>query len=93
MARGKQKGFKKSTITIKDDVLEPYYISVEEKQYVLMKEGSTIAVGYYGKLANALQTVAKLVNLERNASKTLSIRGFIDTLEEMNESILKVVEV
>ena len=93
MSRGKQKGFKKSIITIKDPVLEPYYITVEEKQYVLMKEGSTIAVGYYGKLANALQTVTKLVSLERNASKTLSIRGFIDTLEEMNETILSVVNV
>ena len=65
MSKGKQKGFKKKQIGIRDESMAPYYLIKEDKQYVKMLEGNSLPQGYYVKLANALSSISKDVLLEQ----------------------------
>ena len=57
MSKGKQKGFKKKQIEIRDESMAPYYLIKEDKQYVKMLEGNSLPQGYYVKLSNALSSI------------------------------------
>lgn len=92
MSRGKQKGFKKSVVEIKDAVLEPYYIVKDDRQFILMLTGNSLPQGYFVSLGSALQAASKGVHLNENAGTRLSIRQFIDTYDEINTRILQSIE-
>lgn len=89
--RGKQKGYTKDVILIKDKSMDPYYVINEDRQYVLMKEGSTLAFGYFNSLANVLQAVSKLNTISKNKGKTYNLTEFINAYDNVNKSILKAL--
>jgi len=92
MPRGKQKGYKKNSIKIQDTVMDPYYILNEDRQFILMKKGSSIAQGYFNTLAGALKATVREVNLETNTQKTFTLKQYISEFEKVNNSILEAVD-
>jgi hypothetical protein len=92
MARGKQKGYIKEKITIEDKALTPFYIVDEERQFILMKEGSITPFGYYTSLSNAIWSASKEVNRIKNAGKKFSLSEYINRYEEVNTQILKAIK-
>jgi hypothetical protein len=87
MARGKQKGHQKTMMTIKDKVLSPYYITLDESQYTLMTEGSTLPIGYFSNLGNALKRVSRLLTVNESNQDTLSISEYITRYEEVTQKV------
>ena len=49
MAKGRQKGQTKIMSKIKDEVIAPYELWIEEDQVVLMDTTKNKPMGYYGK--------------------------------------------
>jgi len=87
MARGKQKGHQKTMMTIKDKVLSPYYITLDESQYTLMTEGSTLPIGYFSNLGNALKRLSRLLTVNESNQDTLSISEYITRYEEVTQKV------
>ena len=87
MARGKQKGHQKTMMTIKDEVLSPYYITLDESQYTLMTEGSTLPIGYFSNLGNALKRLSRLLTVNESNQDTLSISEYITRYEEVTQKV------
>ena len=93
MARGKQKGHQKTMMTIKDKVLSPYYITLDESQYTLMTEGSTLPIGYFSNLGNALKRVSRLLTVNESNQDTLSISEYITRYEEVTQKVNEVTNI
>ena len=91
MSKGKQKGFKKKQIEIRDESMAPYYLIKEDKQYVKMLVGNSLPQGYYVKLANALSSISKDVLLEQEAGQIFNLKRFMDRSEEVNNQIINAV--
>jgi len=91
MAKGKQKGFKKKQIEIRDESMDPYYLIKDDRQYVKMMEGNSLPLGYYTNLANALASVSKDVHLQQDAGKVFSLKRFLDRSEEVNSQIINSI--
>ena len=87
MARGKQKGHQKTMMTIKDEVLAPYYITLDESQYTLMTEGSTLPVGYFSNLGNALKRVSRLLTVNESNQGTLNLSEYISRYEQITQKV------
>lgn len=87
MARGKQKGHQKTMMTIKDEVLSPYYITLDESQYTLMTEGSTLPIGYFSNLGNALKRVSRLLTVNESNQGTVNLSEFISRYEEVTQKV------
>jgi len=93
MARGKQKGHQKTMMTIKDEVLTPYYITLDESQYTLMTEGSTLPVGYFSNLGNALKRVSRLLTVNESNQDTLSISEYITRYEQVSQKVNDITNI
>jgi hypothetical protein len=93
MARGKQKGYTKDKVTIQDKSIAPFFIVDEERQFILMKEGTISPFGYYTSLANALHSASKELNRIKNAGKAVSLTEYLSRYEEVNTQILKAIKV
>ena len=91
MTKGKQKGFKKKQIEIRDESMAPYYLLKDDRQYVKMMEGNSLPLGYFTNLANALASVSKDVQLSQDAGKIFSLKRFLDRTEEVNNQILNSI--
>ena len=87
MARGKQKGHQKTMMTIKDEVLSPYYITLDESQHILMTEGSTLPIGYFSNLGNALKRVSRLLTVNESNQGTVNLSEFISRYEEVTQKV------
>jgi hypothetical protein len=92
MPRGKQKGYKKDSAKIADKILAPFYILNEDRQFILMKEGTLAACGYYTSLASALQAVSKELTMVKSSGKTSSLDEYITTYQKINNQILESVD-
>lgn len=93
MARGKQKGHQKTMTTIKDEVLAPYYITLDESQYTLMSEGSTLPIGYFSSLRGAMSRMARLLTVNELDQKAVSISEYLDTYETIMNKVTKVANI
>ena len=58
--RGRQKGQTKRMSVIKDPIIAPYEIQVEEDQYVLIDTDKDKPLGYYSDLTNAIQKISRM---------------------------------
>lgn len=92
MARGKQKGFTKDKVTIQDKSISPFYIVDEERQYILMKEGTISPHGYYTTLGSALKSAARELNRIKGSGGTVSLTDYLNRYEEVNSQILNAVK-
>ena len=57
MGRGRQKGQVKRMSTIKDPIISPFEIYVEEDQFVLIDTTKDKPLSYHGSLDNAVKIV------------------------------------
>jgi len=93
MSKGKQKGYKKDSLEIRDEVLNPFYIVKDDRQFIVMRDGNTLPQGYYNKLSYALDSIVKSIHLNTNAGSALSIRQFISSYEEVSEKITNSIAI
>ena len=77
MAKGRQKGQTKIMSKIKDEVISPYELWLEEDQIVLMDINKDKAIGYYGSLEAAIRRISKLSLVSQQKDYTLT--GFIES--------------
>jgi hypothetical protein len=83
MARGKKVGHVKPQVTIKDDMITPYYVSMDENQFTVQMEGSTLPLGYYSTLEGAIKRIAKYKLVENLNQSTTDLTGFLKAYDNV----------
>ena len=83
--RGRQKGQTKRMSKIKDPVIAPYEIWVEEDQYVLVDTAKDKPVGYYSNMAHAVNKISRLGLANRKEDYTLA--GFIESFNNIKDQL------
>ena len=81
MSRGRQKGQTKIMSKIKDSVLGPYELWLEEDQIVLMDVSKNKSISYHGNLETAVKKVAYLSVVSQEEDYTLT--GFIESYKNI----------
>ena len=87
--RGRQKGQTKRMSIIKDPIIAPYEIQVEEDQYVLIDTEKEKPLGYYTDLVNAIQRVSRMSLA--NAKEEYTLAGFIESYNNIKNKITKSI--
>ena len=77
MTRGRQKGQTKILSKIKDPVLGPYELWLEEDQIVLIDTNKDKTLSYHGSLEHAVKKVSYLSLVSQEEDYTLT--GFIES--------------
>ena len=85
MSRGRQKGQTKIMSKIKDSVLGPYELWLEEDQIVLMDVSKNKSISYHGNLETAVKKVAYLSVVSQEEDYTLT--GFIESYKNIVEQL------
>ena len=88
--RGRQKGQTKRMSIIKDPIISPYEIQVEEDQYVLIDTEKDKPLGYYTDLANAIQRVSRMSLA--NAKEEYTLAGFIESYNNIKNKLTKSIK-
>ena len=85
--RGRQKGQTKRMSIIKDPIIAPYEIQVEEDQYVLVDTEKDKPLGYYSSLDSAIKRVSRMSLANRKEDYTLA--GFIESFNNIQNKLTK----
>ena len=85
--RGRQKGQTKRMSKIKDPIIAPYEIQVEEDQYVLVDTEKDKPLGYYSDLENAIKKISRLGLANQKEDYTLA--GFIESFNNIKNKLIK----
>ena len=72
---------------IKDEVIAPYELWIEEDQVVLMDTTKNKPMGYYGKLEGAIKRISKLSLVSKQKDYTLA--GFIESYNNITNKLTK----
>ena len=88
--RGRQKGQTKRMSIIKDPVIAPYEIQVEEDQYVLIDTEKDKPLGYYSDLARAVERVSRMSLT--NAKEEYTLAGFIESFNNIKNKLTKSIK-
>jgi hypothetical protein len=83
--RGRQKGQTKRMSTIKDPIIAPYEIQVEEDQYVLVDTEKDKPLGYYTNLESAIRRVSRMSLA--NAKDDYTLVGFIESYNKIKNKL------
>ena len=83
--RGRQKGQTKRMSMIKDPIIAPYEIQVEEDQYVLIDTEKDKPLGYYSNLTNAIKKISRLGLANQKEEFTLA--GFIESFNNIKNKL------
>ena len=83
--RGRQKGQTKRMSMIKDPIIAPYEIQVEEDQYVLVDTEKDKPLGYYSSLDSAIKRVSRMSLANRKEDYTLA--GFIESFNNIKNKL------
>jgi hypothetical protein len=75
--RGRQKGQTKKISTIKDSIIAPYEIIIEEDQFILVDSNKNKSLSYHGSLENCIKRVSQLSLATAENNYTLT--GFIES--------------
>ena len=87
MARGKKVGHVKPQVTIKDDMMTPYYISMDENQFTVQMENSTLPLGYFSTLEGAVKRIAKYKLLDNLNQSTIDLTDFLKAYDNVLNQI------
>ena len=87
MSRGRQKGQTKILSKIKDSVISPYELWLEEDQIVLMDTNRDKALSYHGNLEHAIKRISYLSAITKEKDYTLT--GFIESYNNIVNKITK----
>ena len=85
MARGRQKGQTKIMSKIKDSVLGPYELWLEEDQIVLMDTNRNKSLSYHGNLEHAIKRISYLSVVSEETDYTLT--GFLESYKNIIEQL------
>ena len=85
--RGRQKGQTKRMSIIKDPIISPYEIQVEEDQYVLIDTEKEKPLGYYSDLEHAILKVSRMSLA--NAKEEYTLAGFIESYNNIKNQLTK----
>ena len=85
--RGRQKGQTKRMSIIKDPIISPYEIQVEEDQYVLIDTEKEKPLGYYSTLDAVILKVSR-ISLA-NAKEDYTLAGFIESFNNIKNKLTK----
>ena len=85
MSRGRQKGQTKIMSKIKDEVIAPYELWLEEDQIVLMDINRDKALSYHGSLEHAIKKISYLSVVTKEEDYTLT--GFIESYKNIVKQI------
>ena len=85
--RGRQKGQTKRMSKIKDPIIAPYEIQVEEDQFVLIDTSKDKPLGYYSDLENAIKKISRLGLANQKEDYTLA--GFIESFNNIKNKLIK----
>ena len=91
MARGRQKGQTKPISKIKDSVLNPYELWLEEDQIVLVDAVKDKALSYHGNIEMAVKKVAYLSVVSKEKDYTLT--GFIESYRNIVKQLTSKFEI
>jgi hypothetical protein len=83
--RGRQKGQTKRMSTIKDPIIAPYEIQVEEDQFVLIDTNKDKPLGYYTNLESAIRRVSRMSLA--NAKDDYTLVGFIESYNKIKNKL------
>ena len=85
MSRGRQKGQTKILSKIKDDVLGPYELWLEEDQIVVVDTVKNKTLSYHGDLEHAVKKISYLSLVSQVEDYTLT--GFIESYKNIVEQL------
>ena len=85
MARGRQKGQTKIMSKIKDSILGPYELWLEEDQIVLVDTDKEKTLSYHGNLEHAIKKISYLSIVSKEQDYTLT--GFIESYRNIIEQL------
>ena len=88
--RGRQKGQTKRMSVIKDPIIAPYEIQVEEDQYVLVDTEKDKPLGYYSDITNAIQKISRMSLA--NAKEEYTLAGFIESFNNIKNKLTKSIK-
>ena len=90
MAKGRQKGQTKIMSKIKDEVIIPYELWLEEDQIVLMDINKSKPMGYYGSLEGAIKRISQLSLVSKQKDYTLA--GFIESYNNITNKLTSKIK-
>ena len=85
--RGRQKGQTKRMSIIRDPLITPYEIQVEEDQYVLIDTEKDKPLGYYSNLEAAIKRVTRMSLANQKEDFTLT--EFIENFNNIQDKLTK----
>ena len=85
--KGRQKGQTKRMSVIKDPVIAPYEIQVEEDQFVLVDTEKDKPLGYYSDLESAIKRVSRMSLANQKEDYTLA--GFVESFNNIKNQLVK----
>ena len=85
--RGRQKDQTKRMSKIKDSIIAPYEIWIEEDQFVLVDTEKNKPLGYYSELVGAIKKISRLGLANQKADYTLA--GFIESYNNIKNQLTK----
>ena len=88
--RGRQKGQTKRMSVIKDPIIAPYEIQVEEDQYVLIDTKKDKPLGYYSDLEHAIQKISRMSLANQKEEYTLA--GFIESFNNIKNKLTNSIK-
>ena len=88
--RGRQKGQTKRMSKIKDPVIAPYEIQVEEDQFVLVDTEKDKPLGYYSDLEHAILKVSRMSLA--NAKDEYTLAGFIESYNNIKNKLTNSIK-
>jgi hypothetical protein len=84
--KGRKKGQTKRMSTIKDKLIHPYEIYVEEDQYVLMEGEKNKPLGYFTELDACIRKISRLSLANQREDYTLT--GFIESYNNIKNQLI-----
>ena len=90
MGRGRQKGQTKIMSKIKDEIIIPYELWLEEDQIVLMDINKSKPMGYYGSLEGAIKRISQLSQVSKQKDYTLA--GFIESYNNITNKLTSKIK-
>ena len=91
MGRGRQKGQTKIVSKIKDSILDPYELHLEEDQIVLVDAVKEKSISYHGNLEHAVKKISYLSVVSKEEDYTLT--GFIESYKNIVEQLTSKLKI
>jgi hypothetical protein len=93
MARGRKTGSKNiPSATIKDDLLVPYWIRLEDNSYIVYKEGTIHPRGYFTSLPYALKHIIQAKLSESTYKESYTVQSYIESFKNEIHKLTNILQ-